>query len=116
MYEIKDENGKTYQIQCEGVLIEAGILLENGNTLTEGKIVELVRNLSRLWNDKDYYGFYEAMPNPNELNDYEKHLLTGTVISENGDTVRHAFYYISDIIMEAEYNQRKRLNKNKKKR
>ena len=47
-----------------GELIESGILLENGETLTSGRIVEIAREAKQLWKNKDYHGFRNLIHNP----------------------------------------------------
>ena len=101
MYERKDESGKIYSIPCLGVLTESGVLLNSGETLTEGKVVEFAREASELWTAKDYKGLVDlicerATVEIESQDDYM--LLSGTVICEKGHTVRWALIDASDIL------------------
>jgi len=53
----ENKNKFGVSVDCEAVLNEAGILLENGELLTSGKVVEAAREAKRLWEAGDREGF-----------------------------------------------------------
>jgi len=79
-----------------GELIESGILLENGETLTSGRIVEIAREAKQLWENKDYHGFRNLIHN-HQLNEDDRWLLTHTVILERGATIFDLLSEIDDM-------------------
>ena len=70
------------------LITESGILLENGELLSTGKVVEIAQMCKQLLERGDVKGFQELMRGPAwELDDNEKNLLANAVITENGNTV-----------------------------
>ena len=99
MLEKIDERGETYFIPCEGVLMESGIQLNDGTMMTEGRILEIARELHEKLLNKDWHGFMESVPgSDNHLTEDEYYLLFGTIITERNQTVREAMFDIADII------------------
>ena len=99
MLEKIDEKGNVYTIPCEGVLMESGIRLNDGTMMTEGRVVELARELKEKLRNKDWHGFMELVPgSDSHLTEDEYYLLFGTIISERGQTVREALFDVADII------------------
>jgi len=96
MLEWKNQSGAT--IPCNGVLTDDGIMLESGNTLTTGKVVDFAREASRLWHSKDYTGYLTLINEraADEFDDEEWRLLRNTIINKRGDTVGWALVDISD--------------------
>ena len=45
---------------CAGILTETGILMNNGTTMTEGKVFELAKRVKSLYDVNDYRGFNEV--------------------------------------------------------
>jgi len=101
MLEWKNQSGVT--VQCGGILTEKGIILEGGNTLAAGRIVDFAREARQLWHEQNYTKYLTLINEraASEFNDREWRLLMDTVINERGDTVRWALVDISDRLAES---------------
>ena len=60
-------------------LMESGLLLENGDVLTDGKLLKVARECKRLFEAKDYKGFVNLLENDG-LSEEDSHLLSHTVL------------------------------------
>ena len=83
------------------VLTESGVLLNSGETLTEGKVVEFAREASSLWNGKKYQEYVELINDRAtvEIEDQDDwSTLCDTVICKRGTTVKWALYDAIDIL------------------
>lgn len=87
MKEIKKTH-KSDKRKC-GVLTETGIVLETGETIKEGKVVDIARKGQKLLNDNKFTEFENLMYSSNAMNlsDDQIRLLSGTVVTDNGNDI-----------------------------
>jgi hypothetical protein len=77
----------TSGFEVYGHLQESGILLESGELVTDGRVVEIAKEIKRLWEAKDYKGVMDADPYRFNLTDEEHRQLNRTIFTESGCTL-----------------------------
>jgi hypothetical protein len=81
-----------------GHLQESGILMDNGDLITEGRVLEVAREIRKRWYAKDCKGIMEIMANNAGLNDDEYTKLHSIVLTESGRVLLHILSDASDFI------------------
>jgi hypothetical protein len=86
---------------CVGILTEAGILLEDGTTKTDGKVVKLIKEAKHLYDIKDYDSYMKLTCETavNELTHEEYIQFDQTIIIKPCKTIGIATMEIEDILM-----------------
>jgi hypothetical protein len=76
------------QIECGAILTESGLLLDNGETITSGHILDRVKELDKLCNDKNWNGFLESYDDAIKTLSHKDYItLRDTLLPNFGDTV-----------------------------